>query len=164
MELETKAQELKHNLDSVSREKRELVEMNDSYRLRTKRLEREIKAMKGTALEEATQIVEKASSTIERVVRDIRERSAESPAIASAKKDVGELKRELKQLEKELEIEPGNVLEYKVGSHVRLKGSDTVGEILSALDRGMYLVLAGGLKIKVPGDELRPAPPRSEEH
>jgi DNA mismatch repair protein MutS2 len=161
MELETKAQELKHNLDSVSREKRELVEMNDSYRLRTKRLESEIKAMKATALEEATQIVEKASSTIERVVRDIRERSAESPAIASAKKDVGELKRELKQLEKELEIEPGNVLEYKVGSHVRLKGSDTVGEILSALDRGMYLVLAGGLKIKVPGDELRPAPAAS---
>jgi DNA mismatch repair protein MutS2 len=161
IELETKAQELKHKLDSINQEKLQLVELIESYRSRTKQLEREVKTMKAAAVEEAAQIVEKASSTIERVVRDIRERSAESPAIASAKKEVGVLKGELKELEKELELKETSPLDFSIGSRVRLKDSDTVGEILSALDHGLYLVLAGGLKIKVPRDELRPAPARS---
>jgi DNA mismatch repair protein MutS2 len=160
-DLELKAQELKHKLDLINEEKGQLEGMIESYKSKTKHLEGEVRTTKAKAVEEAAQIVQKASSTIERVIRDIREQSAGSATIAAARKEVGALKDELKNVEKELDVEQSNIPELRIGSYVSLKGSETVGEVVSSLDHGAYVVLAGGLKIRVSKEELRPvsAPP-----
>ncbi len=156
-DLESKRQELKNTLQKEGAEQNRLSELTRTYEARMNQLAAEIREIKAKAAEEAARIVDKAGATVERAVRQIRERSAESSSIGAAKSEIASLKSDLASFKKELEVKVERAFDPKVGSHVRLKHSDTVGEVVSVLDRGTYLVLAGGLRIKVAKDDLLPA-------
>jgi len=49
---------------------------------------------------------------------------------------------------------------FKKGAFCSIKDSDAVGEIASRGEDGTYLVLVGGIKVRVPKEGLEPAAPR----
>jgi len=136
--------------------------MIGQYDKKMRALETELKAIKARAVEEAGKLIEKSGSTIERVVKEIRERGAEPAVIASARQEIQSIRDELVKLAKEVESETPNLHEFKKGASVRIKDSDTVGEIASGGEHGTYIVLVGGIRVRVPKEGLEPAPPRRE--
>ena len=161
-DLELKAQDLKANLDSVRTEKLRLEKMIGEYDTKMRGLESDLKSIKARAVEEAAKLIEKSGSIIERVVREIRERAAEPLVIASAKQEIQSLRDELAKITKEVEGEQATTHDFKKGAAVRLKDSDAVGEITSGGEHGIYVVLVGGIKVRVPKEGLEPATPRAE--
>src|SRR2546426_5206384 len=161
-DLEAKAQQLKANLDSVRAEKLRLEGMIEQYDKKMSALELDLKAIKAHAVKEAGKLIEKSGSIIERVVREIRERSAEPSVIAAAKQEIQSLRDELERITKEVEREEAITYDFKKGASVRLKDSDTIGEIASVAEHGTYIVLVGGIKVRVPKEGLQPAAARRE--
>jgi len=160
--LESKAQDLKANLDSAQTEKGRLEGMITQYDKKMRALDSDLKGIKARAVEEAGKLIEKSGSTIERLVREIRERAAEPVVIAAAKKEIQSLRDELAKITKEVENEQPITYDFKKGATVRLKDSDTVGEIASGGEHGTYVVLVGGIKVRVPKEGLEPAAPRGD--
>jgi len=161
-DLESKGQQLKANLDAVRTEKLHLEGMIEQYDTKMRALVSDLKGIKAHAVEEAGKLIEKSGSIIERVVREIRERAAEPPVIAAAKQEIQSLKDELVKINKEVESEQAITYDFKKGASVRLKDSDTIGEIASRGEHGTYMVLVGGIKLRVPKEGLEPAAPRGE--
>ncbi len=148
LDLEKKSQELKSTLDTVNEEKSRLNNLNLVYQQKVSALEKEVKEIKARALDEAKHIVKKANSVIEKSIREIKETSAEREVIKKAKLEIKELSDDFNNLLENITAVTGGK-EYQVGDKVRLRQSNTIGEIFSKYDDDSYIVFSGNLKLKV---------------
>ncbi|MBI1807266.1 MAG: endonuclease MutS2 [Ignavibacteria bacterium] len=153
IDLERHSQELKNNLEKVDQDRNHLNSLNEFYERKVNALETELKAMKLRAIEEARSIIGKANAIIEKSVQEIKESTADREVIKRAKEEVKKLEEEFSVVSKELSA-PHISTDFNVGDHVRLRQSNTSGEIESKLDIDHYLVLMGELKVKVHRDDL----------
>ncbi len=157
-DLERHSQQLTKELQEVNQEKDRLEVLRVSYQVKIDALQKEIKQIKSQAVTEAQEIVNKAHSTVERVVKEIREQEAEKSSVRTAKQEIQIFSKEIEVLSEELE-EP--VLEehsdFEVGDTVRLKRTNTNGEVIEMIDKDTFLLLLGDLKVKVKKKEIQPA-------
>ncbi|MBI5214320.1 MAG: endonuclease MutS2 [Ignavibacteriae bacterium] len=156
-ELERHSQQLTKELQEVRQEKDKLEGLRISYQAKIDSLQKEIKQIKSQAVTEAKEIVSKAHSTVERVVKEIKEQSAQKEIVKTAKTEIKSLSVEMDTLEDTLEVEQTVDSPFAVGQSVRLKRTNSTGEILDVVDKDNFLVLMGDLKVKVHRRELRPA-------
>ena len=148
IDLERQSQELKAQLDNVSQEKTNLDNLNFVYQTKITTLEKEVKDIRSRAIDEANNIVQKANAVIERSVREIKESSAERHIIKKAKTDVRMVSEEFNKMLDEIQSAPDEV-GFKIGDQVKLKQSNTVGEVLSKLDDNSYIIQTGDIRVKV---------------
>lgn len=154
IDLEKKSQDLQKNLEIVQNDKDSLHASMTYYQNKITSLEKEVKDIKAQALQEATKIVESASRTIERLVKEIKEQSAKKEIVVSAKKELKELKSDLeKEISRVAPEEPVSMA-ICVGSYVRLRDSTTEGEVVEVLDNGYAYVLVGTLRLHIPVSDL----------
>ncbi|TAK62990.1 MAG: endonuclease MutS2, partial [Bacteroidetes bacterium] len=104
-ELERHSQQLSKELQDVKQEKDKLETLRVSYQAKIDSLQKEIKQIKSQAVSEAQEIVSKAHSTVERVVKEIREQEAEKTIVKTAKQEIQVLAKSVDELHTELENE-----------------------------------------------------------
>jgi len=157
VDLEKQSQDLKKKLDIVNEEKGRLDGLNLIYQNRVKTLEKELKEIKLKAINEAKFIVEKANAIVEKSVREIKENAADKQVIKKAKEELKTAVREFNTMKEEISAPP-EMVEFQVGEHVALKESNTLGEITSIAGENHYMVLVGGLRVRIKRQDLEHAP------
>ena len=166
-ELESSAQQYRHDLEEVRAEKGRLDELVGRYEANVSSLSAEVKELKRKALEEAERIVDRANSVIERSVREIREKAADRDSVRAIRREVSQLKEEISALQEVAapapeEAETGSI---RVGSPVKLAGGGDTGEVESvSADGRTAVVLFGNVKMRVASSDLRPAKERPVQH
>jgi len=148
IDLERHSQELKVSLENVNAEKAKLDSLNIVYKNKVTSLEKELKDIKLRAIDEAKHIVSKANTIIEQSVREIKESSAERQVIKKAKEEINQVSREFEQMLEEIHPAPG-INEFQIGDTVRIKQSDTTGEIALKIDENYSIVIIGDVRMKV---------------
>jgi len=153
MDLEEQSQTLKAKLDKVNREKINLDSLNNIYQNKISALEKELKEIKSRALDEAKNIVKKANQIIEQSIREIKEKSADRQVIKKAKEEIKLTSDEFSRQLTEIQSVPDQA-KFTMGDTVRLKESNTIGEVISIVDDNSYIILTGDLRIKVNRNNL----------
>src|ERR1051326_2062422 len=157
VDLEKRSQELKLKLDEVNSEKEQLRSSMELHRNKVTVLESEVKRVKARAADEARTILEQANSVVEKAVREIKEKSADRKVIQSAKDEIRTLKENVQIMHDELsEGDIAAPAHFNVGDRVQLKNGDSQGVIASKLDETTFLVLIGGMKVKIRREDLVP--------
>ncbi len=156
VDLERKSQEVNRSLARIADQKVEVEVMKQLYEKKLSSLQEELKARRLQALDEARGIVDRANALVEKSVREIRETSAGRASIAAAKDNIRQLADELKRMKREELPEPAAPPGFEPGQTVRLKETDTIGEIESKLDERQYLIIVGGMRMKAGATELEP--------
>lgn len=150
LDLEQKSQALRSELDTVSNERCTLNHSIKIYEEKIKSLEKEVKQIKTQALHEAKTIVDRANAAIERAIRDIKERSADRQVIKTARDEIQKLRQDFQEMHEEVgSPEPNLPTKIDIGSLVRLRQTDSQGEIIERIDADNYLVIVGSMKVKV---------------
>ena len=162
--LEAKAQELRKKLDDVNTEKSHLRELIEYYETKIKSLKVEVKQIRSEAVHEAQEILEKANSIIEKTVREIRETNAGKEAMSQARKEIDKIRLDLDSITKSTAPSPEESHVFNVGDFVRLRGTASVGQIDAIADERSFFLNIGGMRAKVPVDELEHADRASERH
>jgi len=100
---------LKEKEDSIQTRKREII---------------------GNARREAGQIVDNATSAVERTIREIKESAADKDRTKKAREDLNKIREELHKKEDKQTTSKKEKQKLSVGDSVTIEGSDVIGEIL----------------------------------
>ncbi len=157
LDLERQSQKLATDLELVRTEKLQLNTLIIHYQSQITALEKELKTIKLRAAHEAQEIIGRANSAVEAAIQKIKEQAAGRESIRDAKLEIKELAAELTTLREKLEPEDISVQELTVGTIVKLKQTNAIGEVIEGTNDGNYTVLMGGIKVKVDKKELEPA-------
>ena len=155
-ELENQSQISKKELETVKSERIQLEKLISEYTIKNKSFQKEIKEIKLKALEEAKSIIEKANSTIEKTVQQLRNEGGSKSTIKDAQAIIAKVKEEQKLLFEDLK----DVENYEstpaisVGDFVKLKGGTETGQIIENLGSGHFNVLFGQIKLKASKQNL----------
>lgn len=145
------------NLENSIKE-RALAQNLEQYTQLKDLLEGQKKAIINTAKLEAKQLVKDANQKIENVIKDIKEFKADKEITKVVreelevfeKKELEIIKPKAQIIKDEYQLEKGEII---VGSLVRIKGQDTVGEVIG--QRGKeFEVAIGGLKTTIKPNRL----------
>lgn len=129
---------------------------------RTEARELDLKARKKQILdatrEEATRLLAKANKEIEQTIRQIREQGAEKEATKALRNQLEGLKEEVeKATQTEKAVQSAKIdsdpLRLEVGARVKLKDSDTLGEVIE-LGKQEAVVAVGSLRMTVKASRL----------
>lgn len=129
---------------------------------RTEARELELKQRKKQILdetrEEARQLLAKANKDIELTIRQIREQGAEKEATKALRSQLEGLREEVEKATKTEKIVPPSIkaqdpLRLEVGAMVKLKDSDTLGEVLE-INKQDVVLAAGSLRMTVKANRL----------
>jgi DNA mismatch repair protein MutS2 len=159
--LQTEHQRLDRLTLEAERKDSQLKGLITLYEERLQRIKNEAQTEKQKLLEEAENILGEANTTIERVVKDIRESNARREVIQQAKQSVESQKKSVEKLRNRKKASP----RIKRGSWVVWEGYPGSGEVVSEPDRNRrVLVQWADRRLKVPVEALRPtqAPTRNK--
>ena len=134
------------------------------YEKENEELQQQRKTILRKAKEDAEHLVQEANARIENTIREIREAQAEKEETRRVRQQLDDFRnKELKQEERK-ERKSQMATEKKVESnYVRIKGQNTVGELLST-DGKQAVVLFGQIRTIVKANRLEPAqPPKKQE-
>ncbi|MCI0705863.1 MAG: endonuclease MutS2 [Ignavibacteriae bacterium] len=147
-ELESQMQEQRRQSQLVSGERSELQRLIDSYEAKLAEVKRDAASVRKKAVEEAQALIQKAQSTIERTVKEIREQGADKKRIQSAREEVTLLQTEIAGLH---QATPETIEDetFAVGDSVRLRDGSEVGEITELRGKEAVVVWSNG-KLRVP--------------
>jgi DNA mismatch repair protein MutS2 len=166
-DLEASAQRYRHDIDHLTTEKARLADLVHQYESKLSAVGKEVKEIKRRALDQANTIVDRANATIERSIKEIREKEADASTIKDARAAVAQMKHELANAQ-------GDVVEsadderrepLHVGAVVNLAGSGETGEIESISPDGKTAVVVfGSVKMKASTADLAPSRSRVRSH
>ncbi|GAB4348876.1 MAG: endonuclease MutS2 [Flammeovirgaceae bacterium] len=165
-ELELEKRELEENNRLLEKKDKELAELLVKYNKLKDEIEENKRQILKEAKLEASRILAEANQKIENTIRFIRENNADKELTKFARKELDDFKEEIKtdlsilqeieekeEIEKEeVEIEEGT--EIKEGSWVKLKDTETIGEVIS-LKGKEAVVLIGEIKTTVKMNRLQ---------
>ncbi len=163
LDLERQSQSLSQELAEMSRDKQLLTSSIQDYKNKVTSLEKEIKTIKSQAVLEAQQIVEQANSTIENMVKQIKEQAATREVISTVRTQLKQMKAEFMAAEKRLVPEPLPREEIKVGSYVRFKDSTSEGEVVELKGEDTAFVVVGSLRIRTSVKSLTVVPRKDSD-
>ncbi len=157
VELETKSRTLEEKLRKVELENSRLTGLSNLYKTSLEKLEKEKKEILKRAKEEAEIYLKDVNKTFEAVIKELKEKKADSETIKASRKVLSELKQKNKALfveegilEEEKSLKPGDI--------VKLKNTETKGEILSIdLEKRKALIKTGSIKMQVATKDLQHA-------
>ncbi len=164
VEVESVIRKLQSEVKMAESEREKLEEERKKLEEERRKYEEEYKKLRSRKIEEMDKRLKELTEQVDDVMKKL-----EGAIHALKKRKEEELKRAVKDLMegkkilKKVRIEDATSEGVKEGSHVRLKGGTTVGEVLKIKD-GKALVDFGTMKIEVPLSSLVPAkPPRPVE-
>lgn len=156
-DLQRQSQQLSTELEETRKEKMKLDELTAAYKTKISSFQRDLREIKAKAIQEADAIVEKANTAIESTIKEIREHSAEKQIVKSARQTIKNLSDEVQLSKKDLDLPSEPVkTDFVVGDPVRLKDSNSFGEVIEKIDEEHYRILIGTIKISVRKKELLP--------
>lgn len=136
--LEREKQSYEKEMKRLEKEKQQLEEQSSEYAALNQYLSEQKAEILRKAKAEAKAILQQANKTVENTIREIKESGAKKEATKAARE---KLQQERKTFEQEVEQEPGRpkeTAEYtpatgpiEVGSWVKLKGQEAIGQVLS---------------------------------
>lgn len=160
LELENRSQELSQRLQSTDAEMLRYKELSASYETKLQTLNKEVKALKAKAIEDARAIIDKAASTVESTVREIRTTQAQKEVVRSGKERIARLEKEVESLEKEItgaitaKEEP--LPQLQINDLVVLKSGGQTGTVVSLPDKNGNLHVAfNSIKARVNISNIR---------
>ena len=153
-ELERRSQILEQKLAMVDADAKNYKELTTQYESKLKALNTEIKEIKRKAIEEAKSIIDQASSTVEKTVREIRTQQANKIVIKDAREHLSDLEKRISTIESEIvEAATGDSKQLQrinIGDLVVLKSGGQSGSVLTLPDKnGNFLVAFNQIKAKV---------------
>ena len=163
-ELEASSQRYKRDLELLLAEKQRVDLLVNEYESKIAAQAKELREVKRKAIDEARQIVERANAVIERSIKEIKEKGADKTTTQDVRREVAQLKEEIRAKEEEVKQEPSAEKPemLTVGSAVKLAGENEVGEIKSIAPDGKTAVVVFGIvKMKLRMSELQRAPLRT---
>lgn len=154
MEIETRSQTLEQKLSTADTEIKKYKELSEIYERKLKQLNSELKEVKRKAINEAKAIIEKASSTVENTIREIKTQQASKDVIKRGKIQLANLEKEVAAIEKDiLETiidETAKTFDICEGDLVVLKSGGQSGTVLTLPDKNGFLQVAfNSIKAKV---------------
>lgn len=154
--------EQKHALEIraryTEREKKSM-ELQQKYEALLLKLEQDKKALVLKSKQEALAIVSEATGKVEKMIRDIREKQADSDIQKEVRKEIQSDKEQLKQTIHQIqqEIKPTKEItidgEIEEGSYVKMEGQVLTG-IVEKIEKKKAIVLFGEIKTTVPLNKL----------
>ncbi|PKQ70382.1 endonuclease MutS2 [Raineya orbicola] len=133
-ELEQERKILKDKIQEIARKEQEYQVLLKKYQEQTAFLEKERKKLLNEAKIEAKKLLQEANQKIEQTIRQIREQKAEKNITKDLRKNLEEFRQNL-QVEEVIEENENQDIEVisgeiQVGDWVRIKGQNTLGEVL----------------------------------
>lgn len=153
-ELESRSQILEQKLAAVDAEAKKHKESTEQYEIKLKALNSEIKEIKRKAVEEAKFIVDQASSTIEKTVKEIKTRQADKSTITAAREQLSALEKRISTIESEILENTADgahqSLKFDIGDLIVLKSGGQSGSVLTLPDKnGNFQIAFNYIKVKV---------------
>ncbi|WNB16790.1 endonuclease MutS2 [Marivirga arenosa] len=146
-ELEAKIKEIQKKEGHLEKSAHDYEELNEFLKTQKKQIIIEAK-------QEAKSIIKEANKRVEQAIREIKESQADKERTKKARQKISEFDKKvsIKEEEKvnktkqpEFKASDG---EIKIGDYVRIKGQDTIGEVLSIHQKEAEIML-GELKSKI---------------
>ncbi|MBE2280411.1 MAG: endonuclease MutS2, partial [Ignavibacteriaceae bacterium] len=147
LDLEQKNSTLKLQLSEYAHENEKLKKLRESYERRVTELEKEKNQILKQTKNEAEELVVKANSELQELIKSIRSSSASQQDVSKANKFIGDLKAETSNLENKI-FETTEKVDFKIGDAVKIKDTTTLGEIIE-IKGNKALIQAGFLKLTV---------------
>ena len=161
VELNSKMVEYQSRLREISIRESELEAQMRFYKDRSDEFRKNEKKLKKEAARESEEILKNASAMVERVVREIREQQASRESIRDAKQLMESEKQKLRKYSRQIEEKRSadkvaqKIAKIEIGAPVVWTKFRKSGTILSDPDaQKRVLIDTGGMKVKVPMDEL----------
>ena len=155
VELENEKRKLDEGLNRLASREKELKKIALEYEELKKYLDNRKQEIIHEAKSQARDILNETNKTVEKTIREIRESQAEKKAVKIAREEIEKVKNKVRTEtpRKPLKITSASPKDITVGSRVRIKDQETVGQVLSV--RGKETEIAvGEVKIKVPLNRL----------
>ncbi len=157
-DVEMKSNELEKKLAELERENVRLKGLSNLYKQSYEKLEKEKKEIIKKAKTEANKYLEDVNRKVERVIKEIKESSADKSVIKEAKQTIKELKIETDNDLKEIQEETIQAKEFSEGDAVQIKNSNATGRIITIdKDKKKATVLIGSIKMLAKLSDLIPA-------
>lgn len=168
LELENRSQALEQKLSIADSEIRKYKDLTAEYERKLKSLNLELREVKKKAIEEAKAIIEKASSTVENTVKEIRTRQATKEVIKEAREQLFTLQKKISTLESEIldteKAQSNNTLKITIGDFVMLKSGGQIGVVQTLPDKhGNLLVSFNTIKAWVNISNIQSVTKKSEK-
>jgi DNA mismatch repair protein MutS2 len=158
VELETKSKSLEEKLKEAELENSRLTGLSNLYKTNLEKLEKEKKDILKRAKEEAEIYLKDVNKTFEAVIKELKEKKADSETIKASRKILTELKLKNKALFDEENILEEEEKSLKTGDIVKLKNTETKGEILSIdIEKRKAVIKTGSIKMQVATKDLQHA-------
>lgn len=157
-EVEAKSNELEKKLAELEKENTRLKGLSNLYKQSYEKLEKEKKDILRKAKTEADKYLEDVNRKVEKVIKEIKESSAEKSVIKEAKNTIKELKKETESELTEIQEEVIQKDDFSEGDFVKIKNSNAVGKIIE-IDKAKNkaTVLIGSIKMLAKLNNLIPA-------
>lgn len=154
-EVEEKSNELEKKLAELEKENVRLKGLSNLYKQSYEKLEKEKKDILRKAKSEASQYLEDVNRKVEKVIKEIKESSAEKNVIKKAKKTIQELKTKTEIESSEVPENTKLDGEFSTGDFIQIRNSNTVGKIIELdKDKKKATVLVGTIKMLVKLSDL----------
>ncbi|MCK5147904.1 endonuclease MutS2 [bacterium] len=128
------------------------------YEDRLEKLKADGEVRRQAIIEEAEILLKEANSTVENLVRDIKEKQAGQDSVRSAKTALKLQQSAVSAMKKKENISSENIQTFEKGNWVIWEGHGSKGQVLSLQDRsGRVQVEINGLKMRLPMKDLRMA-------
>ena len=147
IEIEKKNSVLNEKLKNLEIENTRLKGLSNLYENKINKLKYEKNEIIKKAKEEADIYLNEMNKEIENVVKKIKETKADKEVIKESKLTIKKFKESAK-IKTEIKDTLKDNSDLEIGNHVKIKDSNTVGEIIEINDtKKLVTILAGGLKI-----------------
>lgn len=153
VELEHQSQDMRSRLGQIEAEREEARLTQEKYHAKIKDYEKEVKVLKVKAIADARVIINDANAVIEKTIREIKESSASAEKVKQLRNTLKDISRELIPFSPQ-GVSDSLVYEFSPGDNVRIRETDTVGQIASKVDDNHYLIIAGQMKLRVAQSNL----------
>lgn len=169
LEMEKKTQAANESKVQLDAMQREAARQKTEFEQKNKTLNREKLKIRDRALREARQLLMETNKSVERLVREIKESSADRKTVTKARKELDDQK---KVIETELVQQPADpdaealAIDLEgapaAGDAIRMKGGSSLGELLE-IDGKHATILVNGLKVRTAYKNLiKVQPPKAK--
>lgn len=147
VELETNSNKMREKLNEYERENIRLKGLANLYQSKTKLLEKEKKDIILDARSKANEYLKNINKEVEQTIKRIKESNAEKSVIVEEKKKISELKKQNAVIVVEDDNNEQESFIPVVGSFVKIKDTNTVGEIVK-ITGSIAEIISGKIKLK----------------
>lgn len=130
-QLQDRVQHYSKLISELRKEREEITKLKNELNRKLSTIKNETKEIKRKALDEANQIIRTANALIEKAIKEIKESKADKQVIKSVKGKIASEKGKLNQLSQVVLSTNSFEDTLKPGDFVKLKGQETIGEIIT---------------------------------